>query len=88
MNWEGVAAIAACATLGLSALGSIAFLIWHAGRHSERLDGAESDIRDLKKIQDEHSKVLGGWEQFGKLLDEVRGDVKKLLSERGRSVGR
>lgn len=80
MSWEALAAVAAIVTLALSILGALSVLIWHAGRHSQRLDSAETDIKDLKKVQDEHTRAINVWDQAVKLLEEVRHDVKNLLT--------
>lgn len=80
MTWEALAAVAALVTLALSILGALGVLIWHAGRHSQRLDSAETDIKELKKVQDEHTKAINVWDQALKLLEEVRHDVKNLVT--------
>lgn len=87
MNWEAFAAIAAAAAVVVTVLGGIIWLANQAGRHAQRLDRAESDIKEIAATQDAHSQQLAGWQQFGKLLDEVRADVKRLLSDRGRHAG-
>jgi hypothetical protein len=88
MTAEGVAATAAIGGVAISVLGALAGLIYHAGRHSQRLTAAEKDIGDLKDTQAEHGRAIIGFEQALELLREVRDDVKGLLTGRSRPAGR
>ena len=82
MTAEDVAATAAAGAVIVTVLGGIVGLVYHAGRHAQRLSSAEKDIGELRAIQDEHSRAISAWDQALKLLEEVRHDVKNLLTGR------
>jgi hypothetical protein len=82
MNAASVAAGAACAAVLVSLLGGMFLLIYNAGRHSQRLTAAETAITDLQRGQAEHDKAISAWDQVRQLVEEVRGDVKSLITGR------
>lgn len=80
MSPAEVGASAAVAGVLVTILSGMAILIYNAGRHSQRLDRVEGDVKDLKIVQDEHGHKLSVLDQLMVLLQEVRGDVKDLLT--------
>jgi hypothetical protein len=78
------ASLAGLAITALGGLGWLGSLTWHGGRQAQKLDNAASDIRDLKTKQDEHATSIAAWSQALSLLEEVRGDVKSLMTGRAR----
>ena len=68
--------------LGLLIQGvSFAFLL---GRHAERLSAIERDCVDLKVKVEEHAGAIAVLTAMRQLLEEVRHDVKNLLTGRVR----
>lgn len=70
----------------MGGLGWLGVLTWHGGRQAQRLDGAVTDIGDLKRTQAEHGTAIAGWSHVAALLEEVRKDVKAI--QLGRSTRR
>ena len=80
MSAEEVIATATVAGVAVTLLGGMAALTFSAGRHSERLNTAEDDIKGLKRTTEDHAKSISTWEQAVHLLQEVRDDVKSLMT--------
>lgn len=82
MNWEAVAAVTAIVAVLVTVMSGMALLIYRAGKHTQRLDAHEAKIAKLETTQDEHSRAISAWDQALRLLEEVRGDVKALMTGR------
>lgn len=83
--WIGVIVSGAALVIGLAVQGGLfAFTL---GKHSQRLSNAESEVKDLKRKSDEHATSLSGIEGMRTLLEEVRHDMKSLLTGKI-SIGR
>lgn len=76
MDIAEVGALAGAVLAGMALVG----LVFNAGRHAQRLDRAEDDLKDLKIKVEEHGAAISAWDQALQLLNEVRGDVKRLLT--------
>lgn len=82
MNIEVIGTAAAVCGVFVTLFSGMAILIYRAGRHSQRLDAHEQKIAKLEATQEEHSKAISAWDQALKLLQEVREDVKALMTGR------
>lgn len=87
MNATEIAAVAAVASVGVTVLSGLGLLIWKAGRHSQRLDAAETDIADLQAGAHEAGRLdtalqvlTGTVNSVQKQVDEIGHDVKNLLT--------
>lgn len=88
MSAAGIAAAAAVAAVLVTILGGMILLIYNAGRHAQRLDTHETELAELKRTQAEHTKAISVWDRAEKLLEEVRRDVKGLLTGKVRPARR
>lgn len=75
-----IGAASGVAAVLVTILSGIAILIFNAGRHSQRLDRAEGDIKEIRGKQDEHAQRLSVVDQLVGLVQEVRDDVKELIT--------
>jgi hypothetical protein len=80
MGWQAVSAIGGIVTLVCTVLGSLLMLAHNTGKHTERLNQHQRDIEKLQETADEHTRALGAWDTALRLLEEVREDVKGLLT--------
>jgi hypothetical protein len=80
MNLATEIALAGLVITALGGLGWLGTLTWHGGRQSQKLDNAINDIKDIKTTQGEHSSAIAGWTHVAALLEEVRHDVKNLMT--------
>jgi hypothetical protein len=77
----------ALAGLGITALGGLGWLgtlTWHGGRQAQKLDNIIGKVDRIELTQTEHATAIATWPQVIKLLEEVRKDVKGLLTARVR----
>lgn len=79
MNAGTWIALAGLAVTALGGLGWLGALTWHGGRQSQRIDTAISDIKQMRRTQDEHGTAIAGWSHVAAMLEEVRADMKAYM---------
>lgn len=83
-EWITLAGVAVTAIGGLGWLGT---LTWHGGRQAQKLDNVITKVEKIDQTQGEHSTAIAAWTTALSLLEEVRHDVKGLLTARARRGG-
>lgn len=82
MSAAWIIAVITAATAFLGFCGWALALTFQAGKHAQQMETAKADIVDLKVKVGEHARSISSWDQALNLLQEVRDDVKGLLTGR------
>lgn len=86
MELWGIVIAGAGLLVGVAVQGGL--FAFRLGRHDQRLTSAEESVVELKKKTDDHAAVIASINGMQTLLDEVRKDVKAILtSSRRRTTG-
>jgi len=78
--WVAVVVTGAVAVAGFGAWALA--LTFQAGKHAQRMDTAEKSLEKLQETVAGHANSISAWDQAVKLLEEVRKDVKSLMTGR------
>lgn len=81
-------ALAGLTVTAFGGLGWLGSLTWHGGRQAQKLDNAIKDIAEIERTQTVHSTAIAGWAHVAAVVEEVRTDVKGLLTRNARRDSR
>lgn len=80
MNPAWIAAIIGAIGLLLGIVAWAIGLTFQAGRHSKSMEIAQTDIAKLQTKVEGHERAISAWDQALHVLEEVRKDVKSLMT--------